>query len=96
MHFATSTCRLRSSYNSPFSRQAIDSFLSEAQSSLSVRPQTVEEIGSLNQRHTQIGKRKPEVGGAVRMDVHCAAESDTSSCIAGAFTRSILSLWVYW
>ena len=41
--------------------QAIDVFLSEARDSLSVRPQTVEEIGQVNIRHAELAKKKPEV-----------------------------------
>ena len=41
--------------------QAIDVFLLDAKQSLSVRPQTVEEIGEVNQRHTELSRKKPEV-----------------------------------
>ena len=36
-------------------------FLLDAKQSLSVRPQTVEEIGEVNQRHTELSRKKPEV-----------------------------------
>ena len=41
--------------------QSIDSFLTQAQQALSVRPQSVEEIGEVNQTHTELSKKKPEV-----------------------------------
>ena len=43
------------------SMQTIDVFLAEAKESLSVRPQSVEEIGLVTQKHAELGKRKPEV-----------------------------------
>ena len=33
----------------------------KAKESLSTRPQTVEEIGEVNQKHEELGKEKPEV-----------------------------------
>ena len=36
-------------------------FLGEARDSLSIRPQTVEEIGKVNIRHAELAKKKPEV-----------------------------------
>ncbi|CAI8019648.1 Cytoplasmic dynein 2 heavy chain 1, partial [Geodia barretti] len=41
--------------------QAIDVFLGEARDSLSIRPQTVEEIGQVNIRHAELAKKKPEI-----------------------------------
>ncbi len=41
--------------------QAIDAFLSDAHNSLSVRPQTIEEIGQVNRVHAALAKKKPEV-----------------------------------
>lgn len=41
--------------------QTIDSFLEEAKEALSVRPQSVEEIGEVNQSHRDLAKKKPEV-----------------------------------
>ena len=39
----------------------IDSFLVEARDALSVRPQTVEEIGEVNAKHAELSKRKPDI-----------------------------------
>ena len=44
---------------------AIDSFLSEAMEALSTRPQTVEEIGQANAKHSEFAKKKNEVGTKV-------------------------------
>ena len=41
--------------------QVIDSFLMEARDALSVRPQSVEEIGEVNAKHAELTKRKPEI-----------------------------------
>ena len=41
--------------------QIIDSFLLEARDALSVRPQTVEEIGEVNAKHAELSRRKPEI-----------------------------------
>ena len=41
--------------------QSIDTFLMDAKDSLSVRPQTVEEIGEVNQKHAELTKRRPEI-----------------------------------
>ena len=56
----------RSSIPPSPSLQAIDVFLSEARDSLSVRPQTVEEIGQVNMRHAELARRKPEVAHKIR------------------------------
>lgn len=39
----------------------IDTFLNEAMETLSTRPQTVEEIGDANTKHTEYAKKKNEV-----------------------------------
>ena len=36
-------------------------FLLEARDALSVRPQTVEEIGEVNAKHAELSRRKPEI-----------------------------------
>ena len=41
--------------------QIIDSFLVEARDALSIRPQTVEEIGEVNAKHAELSRRKPEI-----------------------------------
>ena len=41
--------------------QIIDSFLVEARDALSIRPQTVEEIGEVNAKHSELSRRKPEI-----------------------------------
>ena len=41
--------------------QVIDTFLSDAHDSLSIRPQSIEEIGQVNITHAELSKRKPEV-----------------------------------
>ena len=41
--------------------QAIDVFLLDAKESLSIRPQTVEEIGEVNKKHAKLSQKKPEV-----------------------------------
>ena len=46
------------------SAQTIDAFLTEAKKSLSVRPQSVEEIGEVNKKHAEIAKQKPQVSGS--------------------------------
>ena len=43
--------------------QVIDTFLSDAHDSLSIRPQSIEEIGQVNITHAELTKRKPEVIG---------------------------------
>ena len=45
--------------------QGIDGFLNEAFESLSVKPQTVEEIGRVNALHHQLSKQKLEVNNNV-------------------------------
>nr|WAW84826.1 cytoplasmic dynein 2 heavy chain 1 [Halisarca dujardinii] len=40
---------------------AIDEFLRTGNDSLSVRPQTIEEIGEVNVKHSELSKRKPEI-----------------------------------
>ena len=40
----------------------IDDFLVKGKSALSVRPQTVEEIGDVNESHMTLAKQKPQVG----------------------------------
>ena len=42
--------------------QTIDTFLTDAKKSLSIRPQSVEEIGEVNKKHAEIAKQKPQVG----------------------------------
>ena len=42
--------------------QTIDAFPTDAKKSLSVRPQSVEEIGEVNKKHAEITKQKPQVG----------------------------------
>ena len=61
----------------PLSLQAIDGFLSEARDSLSVRPQTVEEIGQTNLRHAELTKKKPEVQ---HMSIH-VHNTSSNTCI---------------
>lgn len=41
--------------------QVIDNFLVKARDTLSVRPQSVEEVGEVNQMHTTLSKEKSEV-----------------------------------
>jgi len=36
-------------------------FLLDAKESLSIRPQTVEEIGEVNKKHAKLSQKKPEV-----------------------------------
>lgn len=43
--------------------QTIDAFLTDAKKSLSIRPQSVEEIGEVNKKHAEIAKQKPQVSG---------------------------------
>ena len=57
--------------------QAIDSFLSDAQNSLSVRPQTIEEIGQVNSVYNQLAKRKPEVCECM----HAHTQSRFNDCL---------------
>ena len=45
--------------------QTIDTFLTDAKKSLSIRPQSVEEIGEVNKKHAEIAKQKPQV----RLDI---------------------------
>ena len=40
---------------------AIDQFLVKGKDALSVRPQTIEEIGDVNQAYNQLAKEKPSV-----------------------------------
>ena len=40
----------------------IDSFVTNAMETLSNRPQTVEEIGEANAKHSEFSKKKSEVG----------------------------------
>ena len=44
---------------------AIDQFLVKGKEALSVRPQTIEEIGDVNQAHKQLAKEKPSVNSVV-------------------------------
>ena len=39
----------------------VDTFLNEATETLSTRPQTMEEIGTANAKHSDFGKRKKDV-----------------------------------
>lgn len=55
--------------------QSIDSFLTEAHSSLSVRPQTIEEISQVNQTHSQLAKQKPVVS------LHSASSDRPYMCV---------------
>ena len=41
--------------------QTIDNFLTRAKEALSVRPQSVEEIGEVNQAHARLTKEQPEI-----------------------------------
>ncbi len=41
--------------------QTIDTFLSKAKDTLSVRPQSVEEIGKVNQEHARLTNERPQV-----------------------------------
>ena len=50
---------LRKSINADVT--AIDTFLTEAIEQLSTRPQTVEEIGAANAKHSEFAKKKKEV-----------------------------------
>ena len=43
----------------------IDTFLTDATETLSTRPQTVEEIGEANAKHTEYGKKKNEARAAL-------------------------------
>lgn len=42
--------------------QTIDTFLTTGMESLSTRPQTVEEIGEANLKHSELSQQKPQVG----------------------------------
>ena len=50
--------------------QSIDAFLSEARESLSVRPQTVEEIAQVNTRHAELARKKPQVHACTQCTCH--------------------------
>ena len=52
---------LRHSIQADFN--SITNFLTGAKDSLSVKPQSVEEIGEVNQKHTELLAKKPEVCG---------------------------------
>lgn len=55
---------LRHSIQADFN--SITNFLTAAKESLSVKPQSVEEIGEVNQKHSELLAKKPEV-----CNVHC-------------------------
>ena len=48
----------------------IDTFLNEAMETLSNRPQTVEEIGDANAKHTEYAKKKSEVRFYIKILSH--------------------------
>ena len=52
---------LRHSIQADFN--SITNFLTAAKESLSVKPQSVEEIGEVNQKHAELLAKKPEVCG---------------------------------
>ena len=58
---------LRHSIQADFNN--ISSFLTSAKESLSVKPQSVEEIGEVNQKHAELLAKKPEVGACMRVCV---------------------------
>lgn len=41
--------------------QAVDSFVSSGMATLSTRPESIEEIGEANSKHSQLQAQKPEV-----------------------------------
>ena len=47
----------------------IETFLNDAMDTLSQRPQTVEEIGEANAKHSEFGKSKKEVSGSLNFFV---------------------------
>ena len=50
---------------------AIDQFLVKGKEALSIRPQTIEEIGDVNQAHTQLAREKPSVSSVHSLCQSC-------------------------
>ena len=48
----------------------IENFLNDAMDTLSQRPQTVEEIGEANAKHSEFGKTKKDVSKIVFWSIH--------------------------
>uniref|UniRef100_A0A3Q1F2C8 Dynein heavy chain tail domain-containing protein n=1 Tax=Acanthochromis polyacanthus TaxID=80966 RepID=A0A3Q1F2C8_9TELE len=73
--------------------QAIDSFVSESMEALSTRPESMEEIGAANGKHSQIFARKPEI----LPQFQCAEEKNRLlRAVAGAGMDSLSSLRAKW
>ncbi|KAM3875467.1 cytoplasmic dynein 2 heavy chain 1 [Diretmus argenteus] len=73
--------------------QTIESFVSESMETLSTRPESIEEIGAANARHSQIQARKPEI----LPQFQCAEEKNRLlRAVAGGGLDSLSSLRAKW
>ena len=70
----------------------IETFLNEAMETLSQRPQTVEEIGDANAKHSEFGKTKKEVSAFMILkcslqDMKCRLFPNTNTRCLDLFLR---------
>ncbi|KAK3100036.1 hypothetical protein FSP39_013759 [Pinctada imbricata] len=71
----------------------IDTFLKEAMDTLSKRPQSVEEIGEANAKHTEFSKKKREIKPLFEK---CDAKNKLLRSVAGGGVDSLTQLQAFW
>ena len=82
---------LRHSIQADFN--SITNFLTGAKESLSIKPQSVEEIGEVNQKHSELLAKKPEVCTYVYMYIICDQikfETQSNLC---TYVHAYISIW---
>lgn len=73
--------------------QNIDLFLTKAKDALSVRPQSVEEVGQVNQEHAQLVKEQPEVQP---LFLEAGRKNKLLRSVAGGGVEELASLKTRW
>ena len=74
---------------------AIDQFLVKGKEALSIRPQTIEEIGDVNQAHTQLAREKPSVSSVHTLCQSCVVWSVSSAAVVSPLAGRNSPLYVY-